>query len=132
MGFGINLTQIPQKVLQSIERELPSRAVRAANALRNGADIVLSGARSGRVYGGHQASAPGEAPAQWSGNLRTKWTPLTDAHMPGIQSEVWYANLLEGGTPGGQMAPRPFRDKILAESWPEVSAIYSESWHISL
>ena len=133
MALGINITGIPARVVASIEAELPSRAVRAANALINAKNEVLSGSRSGRVYGGHQASAPGEPPANWSGHLRdTNWKQIDDAHCPAIVSSTWYAELLENGTPGGQMAPRPFRDAILEKSIPEVTAIYREPWHIKL
>ena len=133
MGFSIDLQSIPQKVVASIEAELPSRAVRATNALINAKNEVLSGARSGRSYGGHVASAPGEPPANWSGQLRdTRWRQIDDAHCPAIESDTWYAMLLENGTPGGQMAPRPFKDAILQKSIPEVTDIYSEPWHIKL
>lgn len=132
MAFAISIADIPEKAKACIEAELPSRAARATNALINAKDLVLRGQRSGRVYGGHQASAPGEPPAQWSGNLRTNnWEQIDDAHLPAIVSHTWYANLLENGTAGGQMAPRPFKEPILEKSIPEVSAIYSEPWHIS-
>ena len=52
MALGINITGIPARVVASIEAELPSRAVRAANALINAKNEVLIGSRSGRVYGG--------------------------------------------------------------------------------
>lgn len=133
MGLSIDLQSIPQKVVASIEAELPSRAVRATNALINAKNEVLSGARSGRNYGGHVASAPGEPPANWSGQLRnTNWRQIDDAHCPAIESDTWYAMLLENGTAGGQMAPRPFKGAILQKSIPEVTSIYSEPWHIKL
>lgn len=133
MAFGINITEIPAKAVAAIEAELPSRAVRATNALINAKNMVLRGARSGRMYGSHQASAPGEPPANWSGHLRDSgWKQIDDAHRPAIVSDTWYAELLENGTPGGQMAPRPFREAILKEAIPEVTAIYKEPWHIKL
>ena len=60
------------------------------------------------------------------------WKQIDDAHRPAIATDTWYAELLENGTPGGQMAPRPFRDAILEKSIPEVTAIYKEPWHIKL
>ena len=134
MAFSIRLSNIPQQIVNQIEAELPSRAVRAANALTTAKNQVLRGQRSGRRYGGHTASAPGEPPANWSGHLRdSSFKEITnDAHLPAIESEAFYADWLENGTPGGQMAPRPFRDKILQMAEPEVSAIYSEPWHISI
>lgn len=134
MGLKIDVTGIPQKIVAQVEAELPSRAIRAANALMNAKNEVLRGQRSGKMYGNHQASAPGEAPANWSGHLRgSSFTPLTDdAHLPGIMSNAQYADWLENGTPGGQMAPRPFRQPIIDKAQPEIEAIYQEPWHISI
>ena len=102
MGMTINLSGIPQQVMAAVEHELPSRAVRAANELLTAKNNVLRGQRSGRKYGNHTASAPGESPAVWTGHLRdTGWKTLTDGHLFGIESETSYAMLLEDGTPGG-------------------------------
>ena len=134
MAFKIDIAGIPEKIKNQVEAELPSRATRAANALINAKNEVLRGQGSGRRYGRHQASAPGEPPANWSGHLRdSSFTPLTnDAHLPGIMSDAWYADWLENGTPGGQMAPRPFRQPIIDKAQAEVEAIYQEPWHISI
>ncbi len=131
MGLTINLSNLPQKVIASIEAELPSRAVRAANALLNAENNVLRGQRSGRKYGNHTASAPGEPPANWTGHLRMSFKAITnDAHLPAIETETSYAQLLESG--GGKLAPRPFKEKIMQEAEPEIKAIYSEPWHIKI
>lgn len=134
MAFGIDITGIPEKIKNQVEAELPSRAVRAANALLNAKNEVLRGQRSGKMYGRHQASAPGESPANWSGHLRdSSFTPLTnDAHLPGIMSNAEYADYLESGTPGGMIAPRPYRQPIIDKAQQEVEAIYQEPWHISI
>lgn len=133
MGLTINLTGIPQKVMQAVEAELPSRAVRAANELLNAKNEVLRGQRSGRKYGSHTASAPGESPANWSGHLRgTGWKTITDGHLFGIETETDYAQLLEDGTPGGKIAPRPYKDKIEQLAQPAIEAIYKEPWHIKI
>lgn len=134
MPLQINLTGLPQIIKNQVEAELPSRAVRAANALMNAKNLVLRGQRSGRNYGGHIASKAGEPPANWTGHLRdSSFDPLVDdAHLPGIRSVAAYAELLENGTPGGQMAPRPYRQKIIDTAMPEVEAIYKEPWHISI
>ena len=69
MGFKIDITSIPQMVINQVEAEMPSRAVRAANVLMNAKNEVLRGEGGGRWYGKHHASAPGEVPATWSGHL---------------------------------------------------------------
>lgn len=132
MAFKIDIAGLPQKIANQVEAELPSRAVRAANALINAKNEVLRGQRSGKWYGGHQASAPGESPANWSGHLRdSSFTPLTnDAHLPGIMSNAMYAGYLEDGT--SKMAARPFRQPIIDKAQPEIEAIYTEPWHISI
>ena len=129
---GGSIEEIAQKVTEEVRHQMASRSYRVANALRNSALDVLSGARSGRVYGGHQASAPGEPPAQDSGTLRLSWQPKTYAgfgsYISRIETEVSYADLLEDGTPGGQMAPRPHHDRIAKATEPEMLRIYEEPY----
>lgn len=133
MAFQINLSGIAQTVMAQVEAELPSRAIRSANELLNAKNNILRGQRSGRWYGKHQASAAGESPANWTGHLRDSgWKTITDSHLFGIESETAYAQLLEDGTPGGQMAPRPYKDKITQEAEPLIEAIYKEPWHIKI
>lgn len=132
MALTIDITGIPAKVMAQVEAELPSRAVRAANALMNAKNEVLRGQGGGRWYGNHQASAPGSPPANWSGHLRdSSFTPLTnDAHLPGIMTNALYAGYLEDGT--SKMAARPYRQPIIDAAQAEVEAIYNEPWHISI
>lgn len=132
MAFKIDLVGIPEMIKNQVEAELPSRAVRAANALLNAKNEVLRGQGAGRRYGSHQASAPGAPPAVWSGHLRDRsFTPLTnDAHLPGIMSNAMYAGYLEDGT--SKMAARPFRQPIIDKAQAEIEAIYQEPWHISI
>lgn len=129
---GGSIEEIAQKVTDGIQEQMPSRAYRGANELRNSALTVLSGQRSGRRYGGHQASAPGEPPAAWSGAFRLSWQPRTYAfgtsYFSIIDSNVWYASWLEHGTPGGQMAPRPHHDRIMEDATPRIVAIYDEDY----
>lgn len=67
----------------------------------------LSGQRSGRMYGAHQASAPGEAPAWDTGNLASS---VTTAVLSDESAEVRigaeYAPALEYGS--AKIAPRPW------------------------
>lgn len=69
----------------------------------------MKGAKTGRTYGNHQASAPGEAPAVDIGSLKNS----IQAKPVGDGSREWeinvgaeYAAHLEFGTPF--IAPRPF------------------------
>lgn len=129
---GGSIEEIAQKVTTDVRQQMASRCYRVSNALRNSALDVLSGSRSGRMYGGHQASAPGEPPAQWSGAYRQSWQPKTYAgfgsFISRIESTIPYADWLENGTPGGQMAPRPHHDLIAEKTEPEMLRIYDEPY----
>ena len=121
-----------KQIAEEIPRQMASRAYRASNELRNSALSVLSGQRGGRMYGGHQASAPGEPPAAWSGAFRLAWTPRTisggNVFLSRIENGTFYAGWLENGTPGGQMAPRPHHDRIQGHALPKIVAIYNEPY----
>lgn len=73
----------------------------------NAKAAIMSGPKSGRRYGNHTASAPGEAPATDVGNL------VNSIHAKKESRFVWvvgvgakYGKALEMGT--RRMAPRPF------------------------
>ncbi len=141
-----------------INHQARSRGTRAANALRNAELEVLRGQRSGRVYkkpythgkasratkelskeyrhklrGGqlYRASAPGEAPARRSGNLRLHWdgdVKSRDKPDGGIEvvaeleSGERYAYYLEEGK---GMEKRPFIKKIKEKALPGIEKIYN-------
>lgn len=127
-----NIEESVKFIANEIPRQMAGRCYRASNELRNAALSVLSGQRSGRMYGGHQASAPGEPPAQWSGKFRLSWQPTTvvGGHnfLSRIENSTFYAGWLENGTPGGQMAPRPHHDLIQNQALPKIVAIYDEAY----
>lgn len=131
---GGSIEVIVDKVTTEIPRQMASRAYRASNELRNSALTVLKGQRSGRMYGGHQASAPGEPPAVRTGTLRNSWHPETyvsgTTFKSSIETGVGYDQLLEDGTPGGQMAPRPHHDRIKDHAMPNIIRIYDEPYDV--
>lgn len=73
---------------------------------------ILSQPGSGRMYGKHQASAPGEPPAPDSGQLRAATQADTQVREDGadlvgrIVANKEYAHALEVGTE--RIAPRPY------------------------
>jgi len=124
-----------QRVTQTVEREMASRAYRASNELRNAAVCELTGGRS----------APGQSPGSDSGIFRLSWMPSVRMESGGsgkravsyIESEVivssrrrsWnLGELLEDGT--RKMAARPHHDKIRERAMPRVTAIYSEPFNL--
>lgn len=70
---------------------------------------LTTGAKTGRVYkfrgGLHQASAPGEAPANRTGNLRKSLSFKARSHELEFGYQAPYGKYLEWGT--RKMAPRP-------------------------
>lgn len=126
-----------QQVVKDTNTKSKSCAVRAANELRNAALNILRGQRSGRQYkkpgtkATYTASAPGESPAVRTGMLRMSWGMKATSdgrgnYTAGIYTDVPYAEMLDTGTPGGKIAPRPYKEKIIERAIPRVQQIFSE------
>lgn len=131
-------------MVDHIREQMYSRAVRVANGpLMNARLDVLGQQGSGRRYhvphtkAYYTASAPGEPPAARTGQYRMNWDPKVygfgDSVISRIESNVMVngyvlGQLLENGTPGGQMAPRPHEQRILDAATPEAVRIYSEPY----
>ena len=121
------------RVMAEVNRHALRRAHLSVEELDNAAQDVLGQDGSGRVYGKHRASAPGEAPAPNSGNLRTKWrkyiigAPTTKGMRVTIRikSDMPYAGILEKGS--ANMAPRPYKQRIIDAATPEIQKIYGEA-----
>lgn len=139
MSFSIDITGIPVKAINQINDQLPARAVSAALLLKDASLEVLSGQRSGKSYkkpegGTYTASAPGEPPAERTGNLRGHWRTIqcgANGQNPAIETTVFYARYMENGTPGGMIAPRPFVQKIVDKAKPGIEGIYAQPFHLS-
>lgn len=133
---GGSIEEIVEKIVNDINLQLPDRAYRGANELRNSAISILRGQGGGRTYkvGGksYTASAPGEVPAVRTGAFRASWQPHTyafgNSYISRIKTGIFYAGWLEEGTPGGQMAPRPHHDKIQEHAKPSIIRIYDEPY----
>lgn len=130
-----------QDVINGINQQVKSRGKRAVEVMRTVEKQVLKGERSGKVYhkpsthgaatkatralkkdyghklrGGqlYRASAPGEAPANRTGNLRMHWSGDVNVKNNSsggvtvdavLESQEKYAYYLEKGK---GMEPRPF------------------------
>ncbi|GBF05847.1 hypothetical protein DAERI_060107 [Deinococcus aerius] len=99
----MNLPNTRRLVLQVAEQAV----AQAAQRLRNEVVEELSRPGSGRTYGRHVASAPGDPPAVDTGRLRQSMTALQikRGHWR-VGTNVEYAIYLEFGT--RRIAPRPF------------------------
>lgn len=109
------------KLQTKMKAAVAKGTTRAAILLQKSArEKILNGPKSGRRYGGHQASSPGEAPANESGQLQRSISIVKA--KPGITTEAsviagtQYAKALHFGTKtAGRnrsviIEPRPFLD----------------------
>jgi len=86
-------------------RDAQDEAARALKWRIN--NLITTGSRSGRMYGSHQASAPGEPPARLSGNLaKSIKIQRVNQYATAVRVTEEYAIFLEYGT--GKIEPRPF------------------------
>lgn len=133
------------KVVSEITDQMKSRGVRAANELTSAKNHVLRGQRSGRRYRVpntrkyYTASAPGEVPAQRTGQYRLKWDEKSYAQGNSVHSQIEsrvrtengkynLGTLLEEGSPGGKIAPRPHKKKIADKAKPKIVKIFKEPY----
>ena len=67
---------------------------------------IASGAKSGRRYGSHTSSAPGQSPANWTGKLLKSIKVQKTKGIAFVYVTAKYAEFLEFGT--SKMRARPF------------------------
>lgn len=138
MLISVNLSTIASQAVQQIERELPTRASRASMILKNSSMEILGHEGGGKTYrkpagGSYKASSPGSPPARRTGALQLSWRPIVyGGRNPGLEGGTPYAGFMEYGTPGGMIAPRPYIDKIVELSEPEIVQIYEAPYSISI
>lgn len=94
------------------------------------------------TYKRYTASAPGEPPAVRTGAFRMSWTPkvMVDhtqsyAVVSSVEStqrtdngKYLLGEILEEGSPGGKIAPRPHHQKIQQKALPAIMKIYNEPY----
>lgn len=120
-------------IILALDQKAIARSRQGVNILRNTAMEVLGHDGSGRRYGKHVASAPGEPPAPDKVNLRRNWRQMVWAGFNGkglsvtikmrITSDMFYEKFLEHGT--RKMAPRPFHNRIKTKARPKIEALFS-------
>lgn len=96
-------------VLAKVRAATLTGVVRGVETIREEAtQLMQNSPRSGRVYGRHKASGPGEPPAPDTGNLiRNVQTSVDAQKLTGnVNFGAKYSRALEYGT--FKMAPRPF------------------------
>jgi hypothetical protein len=132
MSVTIKVTEKTRKVLISLQGVGESHKEGLRNALHDIGDMVAdeaailikAGPKTGKVYGLHQASAPGEAPADRTGRLAKSLRYIVHNHEKMVVgAQAPYAGYLEKGTRGreedsssgryGGIKPRPFLAKAV-------------------
>lgn len=142
----VEIEKFITQAVADIKQQVKSRSFRAAVKMRNAANDVLSGSRSGRIYrvpgsrAEYQASAPGEPPAVRTGHFREGWAERVYAEEAAKEVTVHstieskqkvgkylLGEILENGTRRG-MAARPYQERIKEKAMPEIERIYNEAY----
>ena len=136
MGAEVEIKFNVGEAIDKIDTTIKERMLMAVNEVRNTALEVLSGNRHGRTYRvpgtqrTYTASAPGEPPAQATGELRQSVkTELTgDARQTVgiVGSDKKYAPMLEYGT--RHIRPRPWLRISFEKSLDKIKEILSRKW----
>jgi len=111
-----------------INKEAPEKLDSCADlVLSNWVTMLTTGARSGRLYNGHRASAPGEPPAAWTSELVSSLDKEhTDEPAVFVGAKAEHASWLEFGT--FKMEPRPHLRPVFEQSKDEIQKILSSKW----
>ena len=91
------------KIINQAENLLYDGSVYMAEEMKKS---IASGAKSGRKYGNHTSSAPGQSPANWTGKLLKSIKIQKTKGMSFVYITAKYAEFLEFGT--SKMRARPF------------------------
>jgi phage gpG-like protein len=81
--------------------------------------IDMASAKSGQMYGDHQASAPGEAPAVDTSALINSIQTEVNGSEGEVYTNAEYAVHLEYGAPMNNLEPRPFMTPAAEAARPE-------------
>lgn len=106
-AFAARLHVVPIAALEKVAQEMKAEMIRK----------IESPPKTGRIYGTHQASAPGEAPAADTGTLAGSITVDRSEKEVILSAQAPYAAVLEHG--GAHIAPRPFFYNTVEELWPK-------------
>jgi len=132
----IKLKLDTKELMSNLNQSASRRMLKAANEVRTEVLKTLSGSRSGRTYTvpgtkrTYTASAPGEAPAQATSDLRKSVKASVEGKglsvLGKVKATASHALPLEFGT--RRMAPRPFMKPSLDRSISAIKSILSGEW----
>lgn len=115
------------RILGNIRQAAMRGVVRYIGAVETrSVELLMSPPKTGKMYGKHQASAPGEAPASDTGRLvNSRTVDLFEGTLTArLTYRTAYAAALEFGTE--KMEPRPFLARSLDETRAEGQAMIAQ------
>lgn len=108
-----HLPELFQKLEAAVSRFVQGTAADIGEKARS----AMGGPRSGRLYGSHRASAPGEAPASRTGKYLSGIQVIADSSLEArVGASAPYAPILEYGL------NRPLWGRTLTEVLPTLEA----------
>ncbi len=110
----------------SLKKIIKDKLGIAGNLVKNTAiTSIQSGAKSGRRYGKHTASAPGQPPATDTGVLQTNIVLNMESTglVANVESRAKYSIFLEFGT--SKMKARPFMMPAFEENKPKIRRMFA-------
>lgn len=117
MSITVTIKDKTPERLKGLEGAVERFVVKAAGHIEGELKASMAEPKSGRRYGKHTASAPGESPAIDSSNLTGSIAILQANSLEAkIGTPVEYAVYLEEGT--SNMAARPLWERTARESLP--------------
>lgn len=124
---GLRKRKTGSKLNQALKKATTICAVKVhAGAVRK----IMSGEKTGRMYGKHQASAKDQPPANDTGNLARSGkvinaAPTANGFIAKVEFSAEYAGMLEHGT--RTIDPRPFLEPTLSEMKDELNQIIMDA-----
>lgn len=118
MSISIKVTQDrTPELMQKLDAAIGRFVVKGAAYIEGSLKISMAEAKSGKAYGKHIASAPGESPAVDSSNLTGSITTIMESSLEAkVGTPVEYALYLEDGT--SKMEARPLWERTAKDSLP--------------
>jgi HK97 gp10 family phage protein len=124
MGFELigleNLKAKLDQVITNAQPQVMEKLLEGGNTIK--AEIVkeFNEPKSGKVYGSHTASAPGEPPANMTGKLLESIKVRQEGNSVIIGTTLDYGTYLELGT--SILAARPYLQPAYQKKLPEIIA----------
>lgn len=114
------------ELMQKVEAAIGRFVKKGADVIEQALRASMAEPKTGRMYGKHRASAPGESPAVDSSNLIGSIAQVFPSTLEAlIGTPVVYAGYLERGT-DGRMAARPLWEVTAKESLPTLEKILDQ------